>query len=130
MPWGLVRESLGEAVRSRWLETEQGDGGVADFVHAGSWRLRLPKKLQPPAPAPRSAEVEVTPNELQDLADAIPSLLSASAGHDLAFRLGVALNSTAPEAVRQEVDDLLRQAIPKLKSDTRKADAGASPRGG
>ena len=54
VPWGLVRDSLGEAVRSRWLETVQGDGAVADFERAGAWRLRLPADGKQPA-APRGS---------------------------------------------------------------------------
>ena len=117
VPWGLVRESLGEAVRSRWLETEDGmAGGVVDYVHAGAWRLRRPKNKPSHPPPPQVAESEVDPLHMQDIADAIPDLLAASAGHSLRFRVGVALEAKAPETVRRQVDDILGKALPHLKS--------------
>ena len=75
-----------------------------------------------PAPKPQAAaNVEVAAHQVQDLAEAIPQLLEASAGHALGFRLGVALDATAPEAVRREVDRLLGEIAPELKSDGRRA---------
>ena len=122
VPWGLVRDSLGNAVRSRWLETSGGAGPATEFEHAGSWVLRTPGERAghtAPRPAPNAASVELVAHQVQDLAESIPQLLAASAGHDLRFRLGVVLAADAPEAVRREVDQLLVQAAPDLKSDTR-----------
>ena len=122
VPWGLVRDSLGNAVRSRWLETIGGAGPATEFEHAGSWVLRTPGERTgraAPRPAPNAASVELAAHQVQDLAESIPQLLAASAGHDLRFRLGVVLAADAPEAVRREVDELLVQAAPDLKSDTR-----------
>ena len=123
VPWGLVRDSLSEAVRSRWLETARGDGETAAFDRAGAWCLRVPRNAgASPAPKPQAAaNVEVAAHQVQDLAEAIPKLLEASAGHALGFRLGVALDATAPEAVRREVDRLLGEVAPELKSDARRA---------
>ena len=116
VPWGLVRDSLSEAVRSRWLETERGDGVVADYVRAGTWRLRLPKsKTAPPPPAP-AAQCEVDSLQVQDLADSIPALLEASAGHGLRFRVGVALDAKTPAAARRQVDEILGKVAAGLKS--------------
>ena len=125
VPWGLVRDSLGDAVRSRWLETASGDGATGGFDRAGAWRLRVPQNAgTSPTPKPQvTANVEVAPHQVQDLAEAVPKLLEASAGHGLGFRLGVALDASAPAAVQREVDDLLRQVAPELKSDARKARA-------
>ena len=118
VPWGLARDSLGEAVRSRWLQTVQGDGMPATFDRAGAWRLKLPEGGKAPVvPPPQVAELEVDGFQVQDLAELVPKLLEASAGHGLCFRVGVALGATAPESVRRQVDEMLKEAVPNLKSD-------------
>ena len=119
VPWGLVRDSLSGAVRSRWLETVQGDGAVADFDRAGAWRLRLPEGGTAAVPQPQAAELEVDGFQVQNLAELVPKLLAASAGYGLRFRIGVALEANAPESVRRQVDDMLKETVPNLKSDAR-----------
>ena len=116
VPWGLVRESLAEAVRSRWLETVSGDGAALDYDRAGEWRLQRTKQDKPP-PRPRPADLEVDGFQVQNVAELVPQLLEASAGYGLRFRLGVALEANAPESVRQQIDDMLKEAVPALKSD-------------
>ena len=117
VPWGLVRDSLGEAVRSRWLETVQGDGMPATFDRAGAWHLKLPEGGKAPVPQPQVAELEVEGFQVQDLAELVPKLLEASAGYGLCFRVGVALDANAPESMRRQVDQMLKEAVPNLKSD-------------
>ena len=120
VPWGVVRDSLGEAVRSRWLETVQGDGATAEFDHAGAWGLRVPDggPALPPPPS-QVANLEVESSQMQDLVESVPNLLEASAGYGLRFRVGVVLDASAPASVRKQVDDLLRQIAPDFKSDIR-----------
>ena len=122
VPWGLVRESLGDAVRARWLETAAGEGGAVEFDRAGTWLLRQPDGLDgrdAPSAEPAVANVELAANQVQDLAEFIPQLLDASAGGDLRFRVGVTLDPNAPESMRRQVDSLLGQVNPGLKSDLR-----------
>ena len=116
VPWGLVRESLARAVRSRWLETVRGDGASLDYDRAGEWRLRMPQQDETP-PRPRPTDLEVEGFQMQDVADLVPKLLEASAGYDLRFRIGVALATNAPESMRRQIDDLLKEAVPTLQSD-------------
>ena len=124
-PWGLVRDSLGDAVRSRWLETAAGGGGAVEWDAAGAWCLRVPEPSNTPdvpAPAPNAANVELAElavNQVQDLAEAIPKLLNASAGSGLRFRIGVLLNPDASDSMRRQVDSLLEEIAPGLKSDLR-----------
>ena len=122
MPWGLVRESLTQAVRSRWLETVGGDATV-EFDGAGEWRLRVPEGHTPQKVAPAASMLEMEGTQVQDLADLVPKLMEESAGHGLRFRVGVALDASAPEKVRRKVDDLLAEAMPELKSDIRDSSA-------
>ena len=117
VPWGLVREGLAEAVRGRWLETVGGDGAAVEFDRAGEWRLRTPEGEMPSPPPPSAATLDVEWLQMQDLADSIPKLLEASAGHGLRFRVGVALDASAPESMRRQVDDLLQEIVPGLKSE-------------
>ena len=116
LPWGLVRDALTEAVRNRWLETSRREGAVAEFDTAGNWELKLPEggPAQPPAPLAADAELDVV--QLQELAESVAELLTASAGHGLRFSIGVALDASAPEDVREQVDELLGKAVPGLKS--------------
>ena len=70
-------------------------------------------------PQPQAAELEVDGFQVQNLAELVPKLLAASAGYGLRFRIGVALEANAPESVRRQVDDMLKETVPNLKSDAR-----------
>ncbi len=121
VPWGLVRNGMREAVRSRWLETVGGVGVVDDFDQAGQWRLKVPAGTAPapapaphppptPAPQPQVSNLELDASELQNLAEAIPNLLRIAAGYGLSFHIGVALSDHAPESVRRQVAEVLKDA--------------------
>ena len=110
MPWGLVREALTEAVRSRWLETVGGAGAVADYDQAGGWRLKLPASGGAPTPQPPISSLELDPFQVQTLAESIPKLLDVTAGYNLRFRIGVALSEDAPESMQRQVADVLKEA--------------------
>ena len=120
VPWELVRDGLTEAIRSRWLETVNGEGAVAEFDRAGLWRLKPAASAgdKPRPVPPRPADLEIEASQLQDLAERVPELLDASAGHQLRFRVGVALAPNTPAPVRQHVDKLLEEAVPNLKAGT------------
>ena len=121
VPWGLVRESIHTAVGSRWLETTSSDSltQIAEnYADAGQYRLRRPRSptpVKPPAPPP-AREAALDGAQIQDLAEQMPALLAAGAGHGLRFRVGVSLDAGAPPAVQAKVDELLAQVAPGLKS--------------
>ena len=121
VPWGLVRESIHTAVGSRWLETVGSDSltQIAEnYADAGQYRLRRPRSptpTKPPAPPP-AREAALDGAQIQDLAEQMPSLLAAGAGHGLRFRVGVSLDADAPAAVQAKVDGLLAEVALGLKS--------------
>ena len=115
VPWGLVRDSIRNAVASRWLETV-GSGGVADVDDAGRWRLKVPETRPRPVWLP-AAKVRLDASQIQDLAEQVPDLLAASAGHGLRFDVSVTLAAQAPTDVRADVDGLLANVAPELKSE-------------
>ena len=118
-PWGLVRESISGAIDSRWLEVV-GGGAAGGYAAAGAWRLKQPEAgTRLPGPErepPSSPTTALEPAQLQDLAEAAPKLLEASAGHGLRFHVGVSLDADVPADVRAAVDDLLEEVAPDLKS--------------
>lgn len=117
VPWGLVRDSLSAAVTSRWLETIGADTSVRErYESAGAWRLKLPERPTDPPPVKAADSVELDGTQIQDLADRIPDLLSASAGHELSFNLGVTVKGDTSASVREDVDRLLGEVSPNLKS--------------
>ena len=123
VPWGLVRDSVVEAVRSRWLATIDGEGPATGFEHAGTWRLGKPGEPgeredgAAPTPQPQETARKVDPIQVQNLADMVPKLLETSAGFDLRFHIGVALDAGAPQSVRREVDELIAQALGSATGD-------------
>ena len=114
VPWGLVRESIRTAVASRWLETA-GSDSVAhvaeDYDGAGQCRLRRPRSQPPALSAPMATPrgVELDGAQIQDLADLVPQMLDAGAGHGLRFRVGVSLDADAPMEVQAKVEGLLAE---------------------
>ena len=131
VPWGLVRESIKDAVASRWLEFTDMDAASRDeigevtahFATAANVRLRLPKVRPKPDSETTTMSVDLDPPQLQDLADQVPALLEATAGHGLRFHVRVSLETDAPDSVRGTVDSLLHEVTPKLRSDLRRNDA-------
>ena len=58
----------------------------------------------PPEPAPPATLLEG--HQIQDLAEFLPELMEASAGHQLKFRVQVVLEDAPPE-IRDKVDQLI-----------------------
>ena len=123
LPWGLVRDGIRAGVESRWLELAEDSTAVGcPFDQAGRLRLKRPAAIvdpPPPPPAPATAGTLLDGPQIQDLAELLPRLLAASAGNELRFRVGVALNEDGdgdvPAGVRAELDALLAKVAPDLK---------------
>ena len=117
VPWGLLREGIANAVVSRWLEVAEGSTS-AGSENAAALKLRRTTDAQTPEPSPdvRVGAALLEANELQDLADRLPDLLSASAGCGLKFRVRVELGEDAPAEARSELNELLREVSDDLKA--------------
>lgn len=114
VPWGLLREGIVNAVSSRWLQVTEGSTAVG-AERAASLALRRPKDVSPPDPRPE-ANVLLGPDELQDLVDRLPELLSVGAGCGLMFRVGVVLDEDAPADAREALNDVLKSVSEDLKA--------------
>ena len=108
VPWGLVRESILAGLDTRWLQVKDGDAVSPDAPFRDAGQVILIRPLQtldpPPEPAPPTTLLEG--HQLQDLAELLPELMEASAGHQLKFRVQAVLDD-APQEVRTKVDQLI-----------------------
>ena len=114
LPWGLVREGIETGVQSRWLTLAAGSAAVrCGYEQAGDLRVERPAAVTPgPAPTvPPPACFEIDPAQVQDLADRVSDLQTASAGYALRFRLAAALDDDTPADVRDEVDRRLDEIL-------------------
>ena len=124
VPWGLVRKSIEAAIASRWLDrVTAGDGNQLveppmQYAQAGNLRVALPKAQPAPVQPALAPTVELDASRLQDLAEAVPGLLDASAGHGLRFHVRVSLAADATDSVRSNVDALLGEVEPELRSNS------------
>ncbi len=117
VPWGLLREGIANAARSRWLEVADGTTS-ASYENANTLKLRKPTEAPTPQPVSgaRISDALLEPSEIQDLADRLPDLLSASAGLGLKFRVGVELSEDAPAEARDELNKVLGEVSDRLRT--------------
>ena len=118
VPWGIVRDSISAAVQTRWLESaETPVWDEISFAAAGQWKLRRPEQMPvPPSPSdPQASSAVLDGAQIQDLAGQVPELLQASAGWDLRFRVGIAIDPDTPPETRAEVEKLLAPVSESLK---------------
>jgi len=117
MPWGLVRESINLALRTRWLETSE--TLVRDeisFAAAGQWKLRRPELTPaPPMLADQASSARLDAAQIQDLAERIPKLLEAGAGWDLRFHVSISVSPGTPKEVRAGIEQVLATVSAELK---------------
>ena len=118
MPWGLVRDSIGLALQTRWLEAV--DTPVWDeisFAAAGQWKLRRPERRpsQPTALPDQASSAKLDGAQMQDLAEQIPKLLEAGAGWDLHFHVRISVNPETPADARAGIEQVLATVSAELK---------------
>ncbi len=119
LPWGLVRDSVRVGVESRWLRLAEDSGPWnCGYDEAGNLVLERPAsdggRGTPPPPAPRLGGAVLEGSQIQDLADLVPELLTASAGNELRFHVRVGLGDDAPSEVRAALDEMLARVSRNL----------------
>ena len=119
LPWGLVRDGIAASAASRWLSLSDGSRPV-DCGYEESGGLLLERPDGGPEPyavePPTAAGAVLEGGQIQDLADLLPRLLSASAGADLRFHVRVVLDGDLPGGDRSAVDKLLSEVSKDLKA--------------
>jgi hypothetical protein len=127
LPWITVRQGVDAAIQARLLERTPDSGPwPCDFAGAGEAKFRLPSTMPPPPPPPppftrllgvRRGEAVFSVAEIQDLADVIGQVKTASAGHELKITVVIELggkDAPTDEAVAK-VNELLAKVSPTLK---------------
>ena len=125
LPWCVVRGAIDAAIRARWVELTDGSAPwPGDLAGAQHVILRVPEgggssthKQEDELKGLLVAEASLLANDIQDLAEEIPSLLKAAVGHDLKFRLRVEFGGeTRPDAgAVEQVNALLAEVSEELK---------------
>lgn len=128
LPWANVREAIDGAIKARLLEKAVDSGPwPCAFGGAQQVKLRVPAEevvppVEPPPPLPpkpgfKVARAELRPHQIQDLAEVIGELVSATVGYELVFRLQVELGGATalPDETIRKVNELLGAVAADLK---------------
>ena len=115
LPWGAVSSAISSALNAGFLElTIDSAPWPADLPTAKNVRMRIKAAVttQGGARKPLAADVVVSEArieaaQLQDLADQLPALLEATAGHEIAFHLRVEVKASEESAVAAKVRQIL-----------------------
>jgi len=116
LPWKRVRETIDGAIRARYLVTNVDSASwPCEYPVAQYIRLGVPKEAPPttppsfiPQPGILTAEAELSPNELQDLADALGDIMKIVAGRNIKFNIRIGLEA---EGVNKEDIDKLNEIM-------------------
>jgi len=134
LPWTTVREAIGAALRSRFLELSEGSAAwPCELPSASSVKLKVatPGSVGPGGgvaegrggthrPNVLAAEAEFEPAEIQDLGDAIPDLLKIRAKSEVPIRFRVRIElGDGGEMPPPEVVDEINQILDDFKDDYR-----------
>jgi hypothetical protein len=115
LPWTLVCDAVTSALQVRVLELMAGSGAwPCGLSGAGDVRLRVPVDVAvppvPPRPGVLVAEAELTPAEIQDLADVVGDVVKAAGGHPTHFKMRFEVEGVKPgDDVVKKLNELLRK---------------------
>jgi DNA-binding transcriptional regulator YiaG len=127
LPWTIIRETIGGAVRARLLEPTLDSGPwPCDYAKAQTVRLRIPvarvAPLSPdespePQPGVLVAEAELRPDKIQTLANQMGAITKATAGLDLRFHIRIELGGSPilSEDIVTKINQLLQELSTGLK---------------
>ena len=115
VPWKMIKEALDGAFNTRYLErTEDSHTWPCDYGGAQYVKVRVPEAPPPPPPPPpplgaHIATAELSPSQIQDLAEVIGDVIKAAAGHDIRFTLRVEMGNETPAEVVEKVSEQLKE---------------------
>jgi len=116
LPWSVVKQAIEGALFARYVTVAAGEW-PCDFAQAQHVRLRLaPEPVTPKAgekpTGQLSATAEVSPSQLQDLADHVGELKKAAAGHELKLHVTISMggDSAPPQGVVDRINQVLQDA--------------------
>ena len=127
LPWSILRRAISDALAARWLVLAPDSGSwPCEASGAAAVTLKEPEDakvlvdrkddfLSPPKGA-HTGSATLEPNELQDLIDALPDVITAAAGMPLRFHVHITLGDEGdvpPESVTA-VNMLLEGVSPDL----------------
>ncbi len=124
IPWTVMRRAIDDAIKARWLELANGSGPWPCEVTGAAAVVLMPGSTQtqidePPLDfGPKGvyvAAADLAADQLQDLADALPDIVKASAGIPLRFHLTVSIGDG--KQVRAETIESVRVLLEGISSD-------------
>jgi hypothetical protein len=117
LPWITVRTAIDGALSARFLELAEDSGPwPCDISGANAVKLQVPSKIPPPPPPPPPkpgvvvAEAELTPSEIQNLAEQVGALTKAAAGQEIKYRLRIEFGGA-----KRPTDDYIKKVKGILK---------------
>ena len=116
LPWGMVREGIGDAVQARWLGLVKDSGPIdCTYDQASQVVLEKPKLGPKPPDPPKHTSAELDSSQLQDLADRVPDLLGAVGAAELRFGVSVSALGDLPGDARERVNEILAEVAENLR---------------
>lgn len=124
LPWITVRTAIEGALSARFLELATGSGTwPCDLSGANALKLQVPSNKTPPPPPPPPkpgvlvAEADLSPSELQNLAEQVGALTKAAAGQETKYRLRIEFGGTKRPADAQvaKLNTVLKEVSAKLE---------------
>ena len=127
-PWSILQRAIDDALGARWLALDAGSGPwPCDAVGAAAVLLKEPDAaatdgihdgggLGPIPKGARSGAADLEPNELQDLVDALPDVITAAAGVPLRLHVRITLGDgeDVPSESVTSVNEIIGSVKPAL----------------
>lgn len=124
LPWITVRAAIEGALSARFLELAPGSGTwPCELSGANALKLQVPSGKPPPPPPPPPkpgvvvAEAELSPSELQNLAEQVGALTKAAAGQTIRHKLRIEFGGAKrpPDPQIKKVNTILKEVSDKLE---------------
>ena len=128
LPWPILRRAIDDAISARWLALAPDSGPwPCEAAGAAAVTLTEPEGVTPGfedsadfTPVPKgtyTGDADLEPNQLQDLVDALPNVITAAAGLRLRFFVSITLGDgdDVPVETVTSVNEILKDISPDLR---------------